>query len=142
MLLLLRSLLDVGGVVPPVVEPTYSAEVELKRWYVRRGKQLLIFNNGQEADDYLEAQEQAEKAIAEAQKTSRRARQRLRNKIVTVKPVDTVDVDQLSQAIQSYQIPASLPALIAASDMQQLMQVMALAREMQDEEEVELLLLA
>ena len=142
MLLLLRSLLDAGGVAPPVVEPNYSQEVDLSRkWYVKRGKKIHLFGSGRDADAFIEAQEQADKAIAEAQKTSRRARKRLRDKIVTVDPIQTVDIDLLSKAVEYFALP-QLPALLAQQDFERVMQIMAMAQEMQDEEDIELLLLA
>ena len=122
---------------------TFSAEVELKlkRWYIKRKKQILVFNTAQEADDYVEALEQAEKAIQEAQKTSRRARQRLRRNIVTVEPIQTVDIDLLSDAVSRFDLP-TLPNLIEQQDFARFMQILAIAQEMQEEEDIELLLLA
>ena len=133
----------IGGEDPqPPVEATFSAEIDLSRkWCVRRGKKIHLFSSGSDADAFIEAQEQADKAIAEAQKTSRRARKRLREKIVTVDPIQTVDIDLLSKAVEQFNLPA-LPDLLAQQDFERVMQIMALAQEMQDEEEIELLLLA
>ena len=123
------------------VTPSYSAEIELKRWYVKRKKQILIFNSAQEADIYIEAIEQAEKAIEAAKKTSRRARQRLRNKLVTVEPIQTVDIDLLADAVSRFDLP-QIPQLIEQQDFARFMQILALARELQDEDDVLMLLLA
>lgn len=133
----------IGGEEPqPPVEATFSAEIDLSRkWYVRRGKKIHLFSSGSDADAFIEAQEQADKAIAEAQKTSRRARKRLREKIVTVDPIQTVDIDLLSKAVEYFSLPP-LPDLLAQQDFERVMQIMALAREMQDEEDLEMLLLA
>ena len=119
----------------------FSAEVEIKRWYIKRKKQILVFNSAQEADDYLEALEQAEKAIEAAQKTSRRARQRLRNKLVKA-PIQTVDIDLLADAVSRFDLPP-LPSLIQQQDFERFMQIFAIAQAIQDEEDdIELLLLA
>lgn len=123
-------------------QTTYSAEIVLKPWYIRRKKKIMLFNTAQEADAFIAAEEQAEQAIQEAQKTSRRARKRLRDKIITVEPIQTVDVDQLAQAVERFSIPVDLPYLLAQQDFERVMQILALARDMQDEEDVELLLLA
>ena len=133
----------IGGEEPqPPVEATFSAEIDLSRkWYVRRGKKIHLFSSGSDADAFIEAQEQADKAIAEAQNTSRRARKRLREKIVTVDPIQTVDIDLLSKAVEYFSLPP-LPDLLAQQDFERVMQIMAMAQEMQDEEEIELLLLA
>ena len=131
-----------GGEPQPPVEATFSAEIDLSRkWYVRRGKKIHLFSSGSDADAFIEAQEQADKAIAEAQKTSRRARKRLREKIVTVNPIQTVDIDLLSKAVEYFSLPP-LPDLLAQQDFERVMQIMAMAQEMQDEEDIELLLLA
>jgi hypothetical protein len=120
----------------------FSAEVEIRRWYIKRKKQILVFNSAQEADDYIDALEQAEKAIEAAQKTSRRARQRLRNKLVTVKPVETVDIEPLADAVNRFNLPP-LPSLIEQQDFERFMQILAIARAIQeDEDDIELLLLA
>lgn len=133
----------IGGEEPqPPVEATFSAEIDLSRkWYVRRGKKIHLFSSGSDADAFIEAQEQADKAIAEAQKTSRRARKRLREKIVTVDPIQTVDIDLLSKAVEYFSLPP-LPDLLAQQDFERVMQIMAMAQEMQDEEDLEMLLLA
>lgn len=133
----------IGGEEPqPPVEATFSAEIDLSRkWYVRRGKKIHLFSSGSDADAFIEAQEQADKAIAEAQKTSRRARKRLREKIVTVDPIQTVDIDLLSKAVEYFSLPP-LPDLLAQQDFERVMQIMALAQEMQDDEDIEMLLLA
>lgn len=133
----------IGGEEPqPPVEATFSAEIDLSRkWYVRRGKKIHLFRSGSDADAFIEAQEQADKAIAEAQKTSRRARKRLREKIVTVDPIQTVDIDLLSKAVEYFSLPP-LPDLLAQQDFERVMQIMAMAQEMQDEEDLEMLLLA
>ena len=120
---------------------SFSNEIELRPWYVKRGKKIHLFNSAQEADDYIESLEQAEKAIQEAQKTSRRARQRLRRKIVTVEPIQTVDIDLLSDAVSRFDLP-TLPNLIEQQDFARFMQILAIAQEMQEEEDIELLLLA
>ena len=133
----------IGGEEPqPPVEATFSAEIDLSRkWYVRRGKKIHLFRSGSDADAFIEAQEQADKAIAEAQKTSRRARKRLREKIVTVDPIQTVDIDLLSKAVEYFSLPP-LPDLLAQQDFERVMQIMAMAQEMQDDEDIEMLLLA
>ena len=117
----------------------YSAEVELKRWYVKRKKRIHVFATPEEADAYIEAEAEAEAAVAKAQRTSRRARKRLRDKLLTVEPIQTVDIDWLSELIAHFQIQADLAALLAQQDFDRVMQIMAMAMEMQDEEELLLL---
>ena len=129
------------GVISEIVAQTYTQEVSLKKWYVRRGKKLHIFNTAQDADQYLESEALAEAAVAKAQKTSRLARKRLRAKVIKALPDQTIDLDLLGKLIDRFSIPAELPNLIAQQDYERVMQIMALAAEMQDEEDVEMLLL-
>lgn len=120
----------------------FSQEVILnpRKYYLKRKKQILLFNSPEEADAFIESEAVAEKAIEQAQKTSRRARKRLRDKIITVTP-EVVDTDYLSSLVDRFNIPVNLPSLIAQQDYDRVMQIMQLAMEMQDEEDVELLLL-
>lgn len=139
---LLLALTVAEEVAPPVTAPAYSAEIELRRWYVRRGKRLHIFASGQEADDFIEAEQIAEQAVQKARKTSRLARKRIRDKVFKPLPIETIEVDRLAQLVSHFNIPVDFPQLIAEQDWARVMQIMALAREMQDEEDLEMLLLA
>lgn len=129
------------GVISEIVTKTYTQEVELKKWYIRRGKKLHIFNTAHEADQYLESEAQAEAAVAKAQKTSRLARKRLREKVLKALPDKTIDLDLLGALVDRFAIPVALPSLIAQQDYERVMEIMAIASEMQDEEDVEMLLL-
>lgn len=124
-------------------QTSYAGEIDLtpSKWYVKRNKKILLFNNAQEADAFLEAEQAAEQAIQQAQKTSRRARKRLRDKIITVEPIQTVDVDQLAQAVERFSIPVDLPKLLAQMDYDKVMKTIAIAADLADEEDIEMLLL-
>jgi hypothetical protein len=144
------SLQDGGDTLSALLDSgmaSFSQEVDLTplRYYVKRGKQILLFNNAYEADQYIEAQELADKAIEDAQKTSRRARKRLRERVlsvVDVAPVESLELPLLASMVSRYSIPVDLPALIQQEAWDRVMQIHALAMEMQDEEDVELLLLS
>ena len=114
-----------------------------RRYYVRRGKKLHIFPNAQSADAFIAAHEKADAAIARAQKTSKQARKRLRDKIISVAPVEkTVQFDYLAELVNRYAIPVNLPELIQAQSWERVLQIMAQALRARDEEDIELLLLA
>ena len=132
----------IGGVAPPVVVPSYSAEVELRKWYVKRGKRILIFATANDADAFLESEQAAKEAIEQAQKTSRRARKRFAAKVYTVKPVEEVDIGPLSGMAQHFGMAVDLPALYAQQNYARVLEIYAQAMLLQDEEDVELLLLA
>lgn len=122
---------------------SYAAEIELKRWYVKRGKRIHVFSTGQDADAFLDAEQAAQAVVEKAQKTSRRARKRLRERILGVDapPLQTVEIDALVGLVDRYSIPVNLPALLAHQDYARVLEIMALAMQMQDDEDVEMLLL-
>lgn len=125
------------------VEPTDAPSIptnEVSKVYVRRGKKVYLFNTPEEADQFLLAEQAANEAIQKAQKTSRRSRKRLREKIYpAAESIDLVEVEALSVRFnQSY----DLPALFQEAQFDQLVLIAERLRQMQDEEDVELLLLA
>lgn len=133
-----------GNAVITITRPI--AEVELsprRKWYVKRNKQILIFDSAQEADSYLEAQKQADAAIEAAQKTSRRARKRLRERVYSALPqAEVVDVDLLASLANQYSVSVDMPRLIAQQSFEEIARIAMIVKDMQDEEDVELLLLA
>jgi len=144
MLLILSSLFESSGVVEPPVAESGGFDFTPRRSFVRRGKKIHLFNSAQEADAWLEAEEAAEQAIKEAQKTSRRARKRLRERVyrvVDVVPVETLELPLIASMVGQYSLPVDLPALIKQEAWDRVLQVHALAMEMQDEEDIELLML-
>jgi hypothetical protein len=122
-------------------DQNYAAEVELVRpWYVRRGKRLHIFSSANDADAFIDAQEKAE-ALIKA-KTSRRARQKVRQRIVTITPEQTVEITWLAQLVSLYSIPVNLPELLAQQDFERVMQIYAQAMAMQEDDDLVMLLMA
>jgi hypothetical protein len=126
---------------------TFSQEVEItiprKKWYVKRKKHIHIFDSAEEADSWQEAATKAEEAIEQAQKTSRRARKRLKDKVyAAVKEPESIPLDLLGKLVDRYSIPVDLPKLIEAQNLELIAAIYLLAMHKQDEEEIELLLLA
>lgn len=134
-LLTLGLISGAGGSQTPSI-PTN----EVSRVYVRRGKKVLLFNTPEEADQFLLAEQAANEAIQKAQKTSRRSRKRLREKIYpAAESIDLAEVEALSVRFnQSY----DLPSLFQEAQFDQLVLIAERLRQMQDEEDVELLLMA
>jgi hypothetical protein len=91
----------------------------------------------------MEAERVANEALAQAQKTSRLARKRLKAKVFkpTALPVDTVQIDALGQLAERFNLNANIPALLEAQDYATVVQMMQIARDMQDEDDIEMLLL-
>jgi hypothetical protein len=130
---LLLALVGVDPVEPP------ARGFESRRVYLKRGKRILLFNNVAEADNYEEAERIANEAIAKAQ--SKRAVKRLQAKVIQVAPpVETIDTGALLDLLSAYQI--NLPQLMAEQDYSQLAEIYLRLREQQEEEDLEVLLLA
>ena len=125
-----------------LVEPeTSDRGFESRKVYLKRGKKILLFNNVAEADNYEEAERIANEAIAKAQ--SKRAVKRLQAKVIQVAPpVETIDTGVLVDLLSAYQMPINLPQLMAEQDYSQLAQIYLRLREQQEEEDLEVLLLA
>jgi hypothetical protein len=128
---------------------SFSGEIELQRpgrkWYVKRKKQLHIFDTPEQADAFIEADAAAELALAKLAQTSRRTRKRIKQRIyraTAAEPSQTVQIDAIADMVERFNIAADLPALLEIEDYAQFMEVVAMALEMQEEEDIEMLLLA
>lgn len=125
------------------VEPPDTPSIptnEVGRVYVRRGKKVLLFNTPQEADQYLAAEQAANEAIEKAQKTSRRARKRLKEKIYPA--ADSIDLIEIEQLVLMFDMPYAVPKTFQESDYAELVRIAEALKMLQDEEEIELLLMA
>lgn len=122
---------------------TFSQEVAFRRFYMRKGKKLLMFDSVSEAEAYAKAETIADEAIAKAQKTSRLARKRIRTRILAdTLPAQTIDTDWLAEMMQRFAMNADLPALLAEQEYNKVMEIYALAKAALDEEDdIEMLLM-
>lgn len=138
----LLEFIAAGGVTQPIAECEIS--IPKRKWYVRRAKRIHVFDTPDQADAYIAAEEEAQEAVEKAKNTSRLSRKRIRNRIIesVVKPIQTVDVDTLGALVNRLSIPVDIPALMAQQDLERIVQIMAMAMEMQDEEDIEMLLMA
>jgi hypothetical protein len=114
-----------------------------RRYYVRRGKKLHLFNSASDADAFIDAEAVANAAVARAQSSSRTARKKIRQREFKLDalPIQTIQMDWLAQLVDHFSIPVDLPGLVAQQDYEKVMQVMAWAADLQDEQDIELLLL-
>jgi len=121
-----------------------SNEIELRPWYVRRGKKLHIFATAQEADAFIEAEKAAQEAVEQAQRTSRRARKRLRERVFSREalPVQTIEIDRLADVAVRFGVQVDMPSLVAAQDWEKVLHVHQMAMAMQEEDDLDLLLLS
>ena len=118
--------------------PSYSAEIELKprKFYVKRKKQILIFDSAEQADAFLDAEMIAEDAVQQAQKTSRLARKRLRTKIFKSIPLPEVVAIDFPE-FRSIE----LPDFASQQDLAEFVRIALIAQDIQDEDDIECLLM-
>lgn len=134
-------------VTPDAGTPSYSAEIEMSRghWYVRRGKRIYLFSSAEDADNWLDADRIAQEAVEAAQRSSRRARKRLKDKVLKTyeaPKAEVIDGGLIEAMALRYGLDFDLASLIQQRDIEQIIAMQALAWQMQDDEDIELLLLA
>lgn len=122
---------------------SYSGEVILqrKKIYIKRGKQYLIFNNVEEADSYLAAEE----AIETAKKSSRGAARRKIKALKVVKPevIQEPKLEDIKVLLDKFNVDFDLPEAQKNNDIEALIAIQSMLYALQqDEEDIELLLLA
>ena len=123
-------------------ETTPAGNYGFEMRYVRRGKKLHLFRSTREADEWLAAEEAAQSAIAQAKTSSRGAKRRIKQRLSQVSPVQSIDTDALGQMLRRFDVAFDLPALLAQQSFDLVMQMHALALQLQDDEDIELLLLS
>jgi ribonuclease HII len=131
-----------GGVEGSTQEASQEVVLKPRRKHaLKRGKQYLIFDTEEQVQAYLDAERQAKDAIEKAKATSRQAKRRIKQRVISVEH-ETVDVDLLGELAKKYAIQADIPSLIAEQDWMQIVALSLLAKQMQDEDEMLMLLLA
>lgn len=143
LLVLFRS----PATVTPPVEPPLATGFDggfvlstRRKVYVKRGKSYLIFNDHAEADAYLAA----ETAIETAKKSSRGAARRLIKalKVVTPEIAAAPVIDDISVLLSRFNINFDIKSLEKNNDIDSIYQIQYKLYALQDEEDIELLLLA
>lgn len=140
--LLALGIINGGSGTPPEVipAPNYSQEVTIKPFCVKRNKKIYLFNTAREADEFLESEKIALEAIEKAQKTSKRAKKRFKEKVYPV--ADSIDLIEIERLTIQFDIQYEIPALFKEQDYFELMRIAYIIKQMQDEEEIEILLMA
>ena len=109
-----------------------------RKYYIRRRKQILIFDSVAQVDAYIEAEEEAAAAIAKAK--SRGAKKRVIARVFKEQP-EAVEITPLAELIESYKLPYNVGELIASENYQQIVDIQRIIQRIQDDEDEELLLL-
>lgn len=142
---------DVGTVTITGYAPTVEQSSPLRlggfeygsKVYIKRNKKIYIFDSVEEADSYLEAEAKVEEIVQQSNRTSRLARKRARekaHKLLSIEPVESVDIPALKTLVSQLQTDFELPKLIAKQDWQRVVEIYNQAMEMQDEEDLLLIL--
>lgn len=126
-----------AGDTPPVVATSnYGFEMSAgKRYYIKRKGKILLFDSAEQADDYLAVEQQATVV------TSRGAKKRIAAKLVKVAPIETIELEPVTELLSRYMPDVSLPNLLKMRDIEQVLKMQQQALLMQDDEDIELLLM-
>ena len=131
------EVLAYAGDEPPVVATSnYGFEMSAgKRYYIKRKGKILLFNSAEHADEYLETEQQATVV------KSRGAKKRIAAKLVKVAPIETIELEPVTELLSRYMPDVSLPNLLKMRDIEQVLKMQHQALQMQDDEDIELLLM-
>lgn len=128
-----------SGEVAPSNRPGF--EMSSRKVYVKRGKRIHIFDTVEDADEWLEAEQQELQAIRRAKPTPRK-KAKVFKALDEAMPHEVVRLDVVRAMVDYLGIPVEMPTLEARQDWAEVARVALMARQMQDEEDIELLLAA
>jgi len=112
-----------------------------RKVYIKRGKRIHIFETLEDADEWLEAEDKARQVVNVA-KPKPQAKAKVFKALDEVVPHDVVRLDVVRAMVDHLGIPVEMPTLEARQDWAEVARVALMARQMQDEEDIELLLAA
>lgn len=109
------------------------------RVYIKRGKKIHIFDTVEDADAWEAAEAAAQEAIAKAK--TRTAKRRIVRKVDPAIEHEVLRLDLLDALVARFNLKLDLPSIEARQDWAEYVRIAMLARELEDEEEIESLLL-
>lgn len=109
------------------------------RVYIKRGRKIHIFDTVEDADAWEAAEAAAQEAIAKAK--ARTAKRRIVRKVDTAIEHEVLRLDLLDALVARFNLKLDLPSIEARQDWAEYVRIAMLARELEDEEEIESLLL-
>jgi hypothetical protein len=123
---------------PPEPTPTtYSGEVDIKRWYVRRGKKIHVFDSARDADAWLDAETKAQEAIDRARAASKQSKRKLKQR--TYKALDeavsheVIRIDELEAQLKALAIPEQINGFVSEQNWAEVARIALLAQQIQQE---------
>ena len=118
-------------------------EMSSRKVYIKRGKRIHIFDTVEDADAWVEAEQQATQAIEKAKgKKKLKAKAKAYKALDEQLPHEVIRLDVVRSMVDYLGIPVEMPTLEARQDWAEVARVALMARHMQDEEDIELLLAA
>jgi hypothetical protein len=120
----------------------HGFEMVGRKVYIKRGKKIHIFDTVADADAWADAEQAAIDAIAKAQKPTRNAKKRAVRRVNARFDHETLDLIELDRLVEHFGVPVELPTLEAKQDWLEVARIALLVRELQDEEDIEMLLMA
>lgn len=112
-----------------------------RKVYIKRGKRIHIFDTLEDADEWLEAEQQSIEALSKAKPTPRK-KAKVFKALDEAVPHDVVRLDVVRAMVDHLGIPVEMPTLEARQDWAEVARVALIARQLQDEEDIEMLLAA
>jgi hypothetical protein len=123
------------------VSTRHGFEMSSRKVYIKRGKRIHIFDTAEDADEWLEAEDKARQVVNVA-KPKPKAKAKVFKALDEAVPHDVVRLDVVRSMVDYLGIPVEMPTLEAQQDWAEVARVALMARHMQDEEDIELLLVA
>lgn len=137
-----------GSVSPPVPVEVVGGGIghgsRKKSVFIERDGKVLVFANATRAASYIAAEKQAE-VVQEAEKPASAVAPQapIKAEVKSIhQPVEIIAYDAIAALVQSFALVSDLSALIQAHELDSVMALYQQARDLQDEEDIELLLLA
>lgn len=125
---------------PPAEGEASRAGFEMSsRVYIKRGRKIHIFDTVEDADAWEAAEAAAQEAIAKAK--TRTAKRRIVRKVEAAIEHEVLRLDLLDALVARFNLKLDLPSIEARQDWAEYVRIAMLARELEDEEEIESLLL-
>lgn len=120
-------------------QPSRAGFEMSSRVYIKRGRKIHIFDTVEDADAWEAAEAAAQEAIAKAK--TRTAKRRIVRKVEAAIEHEVLRLDLLDALVAWFNLKLDLPSIEARQDWAEYVRIAMLARELEDEEEIETLLL-
>lgn len=108
-----------------------------KTVYIERDGKILLFRNASHAAAYIAAEKAAEPVV-----TTKVTKKKVKPKVVPVKQPEVIEIDVLQLLFERFKVEQDLSEMLRAQEFEALLALQKQLLEQQDEEDIEILLLA